>query len=388
MAEPPAGSSIDNSERLQGLQVLRGLAALLVAWSHVQYNLGAAPSYFANKPWLTMTIGAIGVDIFFVVSGFVIAMTAARMEQNWRGFLVNRISRIVPLYFAVSGALLVLIVAGFTEFGIRVQSFNQIFNSFEFIPLFDRATFTDPLCGNGWTLSFEAWFYILFAGLMSQIGRRAGTMLPVIMVAGVIMTAAFYRSENWYLPKFLFHPMTLEFCAGCLLYRCRNWIGSRTLLIMCLLLPIFLFLALHEQVLGQHDRIMEDAGLGFLRAGIWGGFSFCLVGIITRLDIKRHLKWPGFLLLLGDASYSMYLIAPIIIPVFWNVTLHVFHSSRPSPFINGCVYLLGTIAGGLLSWKYFEVPATKWTKKLLAGSPGKVLPGPVVLNVESVQTAP
>jgi peptidoglycan/LPS O-acetylase OafA/YrhL len=365
MDKPLAAGKIDTFRRLQGLQVLRGLAALLVVWSHVQYNLGVPRSYVAGNPWLATSIGAIGVDIFFVISGFVIAMTAAKMGENWRAFLANRISRVVPLYLAVSGFLLVLVVCGFTEFGIRVESFNQVFNSFAFVPLFDQATFTDPLCGNGWTLSFEAWFYALFAGMMFLTGQRAGVFLPAFLVVGVFATATFYHSESWYLPKFLFNPLTLEFCGGCLLYHFRNRMGARALLVMCLLLPILLFWANHEQMLGQHNRILADAGLGFLRAGIWGGFSVCLVGVVTQLDLKHHLRWPGVLLLGGDASYSIYLIAPLIMPVLWNIELHFYHASRLAPVTNGCIYVLGAIVGGLLLWKYVEVPATKWTKEHL-----------------------
>jgi peptidoglycan/LPS O-acetylase OafA/YrhL len=134
---------------------------------------------------------------------------------------------------------------------------------------------------------------------------------------------------------------------------------------MCLLLPILLLLANHEQSLGQHNRIMEDAKLGFLRVGIWGSFSVCLVGVMIQLDLKRHLRWPSFLLLLGDASYSIYLIAPLIMPVFWNIELHFLPVPRLAPSTNGCIYVLGAIVGGLLLWKYVEVPATIWTKKHL-----------------------
>ena len=370
MVDPKAANRGDTTGRLQGLQILRGLAALLVMWSHIKYNLGVPSSEFASKPWLATNIGAIGVDIFFVISGFVISMTAARLGENWRAFLVSRISRVVPLYFLISGFLLAAIVGGFTEFGNWVQGFSQLFNTFEFIPLFDHATFTNPLCGNGWTLSFEMWFYLLFAGVMSRVGPRAGTIMPVLMSVGVFATATLYHSQSWYLPKFLFHPMTLEFCAGCLLYQFRHRIESGALWTMCLLLPVFLFWSNHEQALGLHNHVLNNTGLGFLRATAWGGFSFCLVGIVTQLDLRHRLNWPSFLLLTGDASYSIYLIAPLVMPIC-NIMLHVSHVSNLTPLLNGSIYVSGTIVGGFLLWKYVEVPAANWAQKKLAISRGE-----------------
>jgi hypothetical protein len=58
-----------NPGMLQGLQVLRGVAASLVVWCHLKYAIGMDPDSIANHPWLATDIGAIGVDIFFVISG-------------------------------------------------------------------------------------------------------------------------------------------------------------------------------------------------------------------------------------------------------------------------------------------------------------------------------
>jgi len=156
----PAANVADPG-KMQSIQVLRGVAALLVIWCHLKYDLGL--KLWIVYPFLATDIGAIGVDIFFVISGYVIAMTAAKCGRDWKGFLANRIARIVPLYFSVSLLCLALDILP----GGRIASFQQIFNTFGFIPIFDRAHFTSPLCMTGWTISFEMWFYILFASLES-----------------------------------------------------------------------------------------------------------------------------------------------------------------------------------------------------------------------------
>jgi exopolysaccharide production protein ExoZ len=359
--------------KLEGLQVLRGVAALLVMWCHLKYNLGVPSTKFSNVPALATDLGAIGVDIFFVISGFVIAMTGSNLGWNWRAFLAHRIARVVPLYFTLSSYVLVLAIIGLYEGHILTTlSFRQIFNTYAFIPVFDTGGFSNPLCVNGWTLSFEIWFYLCFAWLIKFVGgQQAGRILPLVMAAGVVVTAAFYHSDYWFLPKFLFHPLVLEFSAGCILYHARNLMGKRTLIALSILVPIFLYFANQAQFLGKHWIILSDSKLGLYRAGVWGGFAFCLVGMVTQIDLKHSRSWPKFLLLLGDASYSIYLIAPLIVlPVqtaifVLNKMIGYKYLTLP-PFLCGIIYVFGTIVGGIVLWKFFEVPTTLRVKRLLS----------------------
>jgi peptidoglycan/LPS O-acetylase OafA/YrhL len=181
-----SGTDIKPAGRLDGLQVLRGVAALLVGWCHLKYNLGLTHEQLVRLPLVASDLGAIGVDIFFVISGFVIAMTAENTGGNGRAFFAHRIARIVPLYFTVSSYMLVLIVLwGVTTHEIDISqwlSFRLIFNTYAFIPIFDGPNFTSPACLNGWTLSFEMWFYVCFAALIKFCGGRlAGKLFPVVM---------------------------------------------------------------------------------------------------------------------------------------------------------------------------------------------------------------
>jgi peptidoglycan/LPS O-acetylase OafA/YrhL len=347
-------------------------------WCHLKYNLGVPSTEFSNVPLLATDLGAIGVDIFFVISGFVIAMTASRLGGNWRAFLAHRIARVVPLYFMLSTCMLILMIAGLDDStghtpGVSSPlSFGQIFNTYAFIPVFDIEHFTNPLSVNGWTLSFEMWFYLCFAWLIIFVGgQRAGKVLPCVMVAGVVVTAASYHSNFWFLPKFLFHPFVLEFSAGCVLYHARDLMGKRALLILCLLVPVFLYFANQAQFLGKHWTILADPALGFYRAGVWGGFAVCLVGAVTQIDLKHSASWPKFLLLLGDSSYSIYLIAPLVMLTVQaailglNKIIGSEYLTIP-PFLCGTIYVLGTIIGGILLWNFFEVPSTTKVKKLLS----------------------
>jgi exopolysaccharide production protein ExoZ len=366
------GNTNQPPRKLQGLQVLRGIAALLVVWCHLKYNLGVPAGNFSNVSSLVTDLGAIGVDIFFVISGFVIAMTATNMGNNWRTFFALRLARIVPLYFTLSTIMVIGV-----KFSSALKnpkepfSFLNIFDTYAFIPLFDTGHFTGPVLANGWTLCFEMWFYICFAFCMKFAGGvRAGQLLPFFMAAGVAVLVAFFPDKGWSLPKFLFNPMTLEFCAGCILYHARNHIRTPGLCAMLFVLPILLYFANKTEFLGVHWDILNDTMLGIRRAIIWGGCAVCLVGVMTQIDLNYSWQWPKSLLLLGDASYSIYLI-PVVFMAIFKLVVHGFSVAigHPNavipPFGNAAVYLFGAIICGILSWKYFELPTTRLSRQIL-----------------------
>lgn len=388
------GQSIERGGKLAGLQVLRGIAALLVVWCHLKYILGLTPAQLLKFPLLATDLGGIGVDIFFVISGFVIALTADRIGRNWRYFLIQRVSRIVPLYFTVSCALLIMtlllnVAAGAND-DSKWLNFPLLFNTFGFIPMFDRAAFTNPVCINGWTLSFEMWFYLGFTALMCVCGgQKAGRLLPLLFVVGVAVTALFYPASWWYLPKFLFSPLTLEFAAGCLLYHVRSHLQKRGLIALYLSGLTLMFFAVKAEFLGQHQMVLANTGLGFYRAGVWGGFAACLVGVVTQIDYHYPCRWPRVLLRLGDASYSIYLIAPIMINLlqFTNLGLHKLSGHehlRLPPWMCGSLYLLGTMVGGIWLWKYYEIPATRLAKGLLSGAATRRINAPALAETAEI----
>ena len=358
--------SITGSARtkLQGVQVLRGLAALLVLWCHIKYNMGRDFASF-SKPLLATNFGAIGVDIFFVISGFVISMTAAKMEGDWRAFIVSRLARIVPLYYAAS--TLYAVLAFFLKKPVDPWT---VVATYGFIPLLDGPNFTGPILVNGWTLCFEMWFYLCFAVLF-RLGfeRRAWLWLSVFFVCGIAANMAFMQSVYWYLPKFLFHPMTLEFCAGCILYHLRNRIGKFAMYVMGGFCLLFLLLGYDKSYLGVHWIIMNNVNEGLHRAVVWGGFAACLVGLMTQIDLKYSWKWPRFLLLLGEASYSIYLVPAVFMMVFEIVIAQLSkfarHDLTPSPLWYGTIFILGSVMAGIASWKFFELPATRLAKRFL-----------------------
>ncbi|MDB5937705.1 MAG: acyltransferase, partial [Polaromonas sp.] len=151
-----------------GVQILRFVAAMLVVVMHITEAIsvritGAGPDHY----W---SAGAIGVDIFFVISGFVMAMSTARLpagnQTNWQAawiFMKRRLLRIAPLYwfYTLLKAALVLILPSLAlRSSIDMQ---HLLASMLFIPALSPWGLVQPTLPVGWTLNFEMLFYVVFA---------------------------------------------------------------------------------------------------------------------------------------------------------------------------------------------------------------------------------
>lgn len=136
-------------------------------------------------------------------------------------------ARIVPLYFLLSISYCVLALIP----GVNAR---QLCNSFLFLPLLDFSYFTNPLHPYGWTLCFEVWFYLTFAVFIKLTsGRKAPIVVPIFLGIGADLIALCY-DHTWYLPRFIFSPMILEFCAGCLLYQLRRRLIGKSMRLLIL----------------------------------------------------------------------------------------------------------------------------------------------------------
>ena len=109
-----------------------------------------------------MSFGAAGVDIFFVVSGFIMVVTTMKRDMAPGEFLLHRIARIVPVYWVVTILLFAIVMYGFKPVGIMRMQPDWLAKSLLFIP-FDRDGRVEPIISVGWTLNYEMFFYLLFA---------------------------------------------------------------------------------------------------------------------------------------------------------------------------------------------------------------------------------
>jgi exopolysaccharide production protein ExoZ len=157
----------DNGSKLIAIQYLRAVAAASVVLFH------ASTALFERKGALIhFQVGTYGVDMFFVISGFIMAYTARTASVSPRDFVVRRAIRIVPVYFLLTTLTYVLALALPERFSTASGDIPTYVTSIFFIPHFNPLLhYIQPLLGQGWTLNAEIFFYLLFAiGLL--LGNR------------------------------------------------------------------------------------------------------------------------------------------------------------------------------------------------------------------------
>lgn len=324
------------SKKLPGLQIARAIAALSIVYFHSWTVLDRFPKGTAHPIPLLAEHGWLGVDLFFAISGYVICLVISKQPFGVRSFLVRRVFRVYPLW------LLTLTLFAVLAWGWRGLLPRETFGFFAWsASLLPIENF--PFYDIGWSLQHEMLFYLLSAAIAPIFG-----LWGLAAFLG-LSTAAFHLiSMPWFPGHFaMYHA---EFLAGVLAFmlsprwRLRPWLALS----------------------------IGAASLWFFIED-WGGryyapiaLFFLIVGFAQiRLPAGRWLKAA---VALGDASYSIYLIHPLVFMIVRGATMKVAGPGTTwleEPIRFGCFVLI--IALALLSWRYFERPTIKlgnWIAKL------------------------
>jgi exopolysaccharide production protein ExoZ len=340
------------------LQVLRGIAVLLVVYYHAHgllikrhEELGLKTDFWMVEQGITK-FGAIGVDIFFVLSGFIIFYTSRSNLKTRLNFIKDRVIRIFPIWGI---ALTVLLL--FSAFpGVSASySIMDILLSYLLIPMNYNGG-VKPILEVGWSLYYELFFYFMFAVFLS-FGFVNRLILMTIAAFFSVWLGYFYTSETAIF-KIATHGRIFEFIAGgWIAYYYSKGIEFKSGLMIISFLMIVCF------------------SFGFILVDWW---RLEVSGLITRgpiavLLVLIALHWKSeivicknLLLFLGEASYSIYLFHMfplILLSGIWKRDMLILS------FLNGYFYwfvafLAGVIAG-ILAYVYLEKPATKFIKSLL-----------------------
>lgn len=177
------------------VQALRVVAALLVVLLHAFETWGERVDPAA--PGVNWDNGAAGVDIFFIISGFVMVISSRRLVDQagaWLIFLRHRVVRIVPLYWLLTTVKILAVVA---LAGVVLRTgldFNFVAGSYLFLPVTDSAGHFRPVLPVGWTLTYEFLFYLLFAAALAM---RVDVLRVIIPGPGLIAITALARTEEF-----------------------------------------------------------------------------------------------------------------------------------------------------------------------------------------------
>lgn len=342
--------------KLQNVQALRGVAVLAVVFFHliiIEKRYGGSDTILPY--WFEF--GMFGVDLFFVISGFVMVTVTQGKFQNLRQaglFLYHRISRIYPLYWVYTTlALLVfLIMPGWVNSsqGGRVD----VLASYLLLP--DDLL---PLVQVGWTLIHEMYFYLVFFVLMLILPEQF--LFIGLLVWGVVI-AIFGRTFGSPTYNLVFNPLTVEFIIGCLL--AVHYHKLKAVKLNGLVLVIVACLGMVAAILGY---VNFQAQTGFPPEGWWrvlyyGIPAVVIVFCITHAE-RNEVVLPNFLIQVGNASYSIYLSHLFTINVVGRLWQIVAVDSVVDNVFALLVAFGLVLLVGFLSYRLIEIPLLKLSRK-------------------------
>ncbi len=278
---------------LINIQALRAVAAFLVVFVHLAVFaqlLGLGPAGFE--------FGNAGVDIFFVISGFIMVVTTNRRRPTAQTFMLNRVVRIAPFYWLVTLVVFALALAEPALFQSTRADLSDLGRSLAFVPFRRANGMVQPVVFVGWTLNYEMAFYALFAlGLMLR-PRALGFGLTLAVLLAAVGLGALAQPKDT-LGVFYSAPIVLEFALGML-------IGASAGKLSAFRAPLAAVLVL--------DALM--AALILAAPLLWPkvdrAFAFGLPGAVlvisaVHLEQTGRVLRVGWLRRLGDASFATYL---------------------------------------------------------------------------------
>ena len=273
--------------KIDSIQVLRFFAAFSVMMVHLP----------------VFEFGIWGVDIFFVISGFIMMYVT---ENNEKFFLLKRIFRIVPLYWILTLGVFALAILVPDVLNNTTANIVHLIKSLFFIPFDKNGAGHFPILFLGWTLNFEVIFYFLFS--LSLVFFKENRMIACSIFIIIFLVFNKIFSEKNFIFETYANDIFIEFIFGMILFtiwkKYKNKISTNLsnhfICLAILLVSIF--------ILNYYN---------FSRSVSYGLPSLILT--VYFLFFLNHLKFPKILVSLGDASYCIYLLHPYVIQFFYKI---------------------------------------------------------------------
>ena len=343
---PSMPGPADQGSVLTNIQVLRGLAALLVVFVHLQdlARLGGASQGVFS--W-----GNSGVDVFFVISGLIMVQATTRRPVGPALFMRQRLARVVPLYWLVTLGVFGLVWLWPGLFSSTDADPIKLAKSLAFIPYERPDGELHPLVFLGWTLNYEMAFYLLFS--VGLLAGRARLVLPLV-VLGLAVVVGLIFAPTTPVARFYTAPVILEFAAGMLLGAGLGRLpqGRRAALAAAIAGAFALVLMLIAPALWPEIDRAVAAGLPAL----------VIVAAALVLEKSGHVAtWP-LARRIGDASYSIYLTHFFITAAVTKLAAKLGITGLPALAGLMLVAFALVILVGLAVHQWVETPLTRLFK--------------------------
>ncbi|TWF45305.1 peptidoglycan/LPS O-acetylase OafA/YrhL [Chitinophaga polysaccharea] len=348
--------------KINSIQFLRAIAVLLVVHVHAIDTQEAFSVSHQQKFFFLENFGAIGVDLFFGISGFIISYVAGNYFGAYDGvdFLKKRFLRINPIYYVASLIYMVLFCF-FDKFYPIEAVLYGLKNTVLMLPVLNSQKALFPILVVGWSLSFEWWFYVLFF-LLILARTKYKTFLLLLVIPALVIIGKVLQVHD---PRLIFYtnPIMLEFLFGVIIY----WL-YRNVTLPAGVAAFLLLLGLGGYAYNIFHGFGDISELGSVTTGtgslkrvlLWGlPSAFILAGCIflEKKGVLARIWNNRFFLLLGDASYSIYLTHFTFFYLLTNIYIYTgfFLNADLSIFVH---MALG-VAVGILFYKKVERPLIK-----------------------------
>jgi exopolysaccharide production protein ExoZ len=312
-------------QQLVSIHYLRAIAAVMVVLFHIYSLVPQMHQQLQSMRWLQS-----GVDIFFVISGFVMVESTQRQSVSPTSFLIRRAIRIIPIYWLFTILMLAFSAPGRTSLFIP---------SMFFIPMQDPTSgLFEPLLQVGWTLNFEILFYVIFACCLTLKGSKKLITVGIMLYA-LTMASVFLPSNK--ILGFYSNSMIFEFWLGMLLASYRHFARP-----WMLPLGAVLIAALPH----YFEPRLVHYGLGAF---------FIVAGLCALEKQLREWRWA---MSIGDASYAIYLVHLFCIAVTYGLFGGAV-TNFPIEFIAAAM-TCSILIGVLVHW-FIEKPIVKYLKQIV-----------------------
>lgn len=289
--------------KLNSVQYLRAAAVLLVVAFHAGGHLG---DFQPNDSLLGY--GQFGVDLFFVISGFIMVATTAPNSSACT-FAAKRLWRIVPLYWLITLSYVVILLVAPNIMRSAVFDSSHIVKSFLFIPSYNPKSPGEiwPLVVPGWSLNYEMYFYAIFTiALFASAQRRcwiaAGALLTFLGIGQALST------KNPVIITYT-NTLLLEFLIGVIIG--AAFLRKRASITRAL--SAFLF------AIAAASIICTSLGISVWRSVVCGSISGAILSLLLSFEQAGAVFSNATLILIGDASYSIYLTHPAVIGILRHI---------------------------------------------------------------------
>jgi exopolysaccharide production protein ExoZ len=352
--------------RIHILQGLRAYAAVPVALLHTDYTVKGMHQ-----------IGNFGVSVFFLLSGYIMASICATDTDS---FLRRRMIRVIPSYWLTT-IVLYCLAAKFPHLLNATQAVPvELLKSLLFIPFMKQNGLLQPILFIGWTINYEMLFYVVLALSLVVFKRMPLQGATAILLSIMGICSLFARTSV--VARFYSDPIILEFILGLIAFYCvqaipnqsaqrLRYIWAVTMIICLIALPLVEALDLYPAA----SPLIRFGLLSFLL--IW---SSCLLALGGN-DIR-----PGLIVLIGDASYVLYLTHFYVDSFLEKVVarrIPVFHVATTF----GCVFsILVAIGVSILLYLKMEKPALNClTRRFCRRAEA---PRPILISVDRAAATP